>query len=58
MESMINTGSKSNIMKLQAIAMKYSKGARREDVDLDESARSDAMRAIRKDKDLGKRSDV
>jgi len=108
MVGLINTGSKSNIMKLQAIAMKSSKGARREDVGLDEgkmkdammaaqdmiddgasdkeimkatklsskdvkfvrknygdnpgeydeSARSDAMRAIRKDKDLGKRSDV
>jgi len=30
----------------------------KEEVNIDESARSDAMRAIRKDKDLGKRSDV
>ena len=29
-----------------------------EEVNIDESARSDDMRAIRKDKDLGKRSDV
>jgi len=35
-EKMINSGTKAQIMKLQSLAMKSSKGGRREDVDLDE----------------------
>jgi len=58
MEKMINTGLKGQIAKLQALAMKASKGGRREEIEVDESAGSDAMKAIRKDKDLGKRGDI